>query len=117
MMVGPLLAIIEEAGTAVLTLTEGVDEGELLASRLTRGEVLRQLQNIAETAANLPPHVRTRLPEIDWEGWTGTMRSLRLGGVLEDEAICFAVRSLVPATLMWMRVYRQEHPALFSFSV
>ena len=32
-----------------------------------------------------------------------------------DEALWFAVRSLVPATLMWLRVYRESNPELFGF--
>jgi hypothetical protein len=35
-------------------------------------------------------------------------------GPPQDEALRFAVQSLVPATLSWLRVYRQSEPDLFS---
>jgi len=52
-----LLKTIEEAGIAVLTLTEGLQDSELLASRLTRQEVTRQLRLLLEAAAALPPEL------------------------------------------------------------
>jgi len=113
MLNASLLSIIEDAGVAVLTLTEGLEEGEFLASRLTRAETRRQLQTLADSAANLPPHVRTLLAEIDWEGWQAMADRVRVGGRAEDEALWFGVRSLAPATLMWLRVYRKSLPEIF----
>lgn len=34
-----------------------------------------------------------------------------------DEALWFASQSLVPATLLWLRVYRQSQPDLFRMSL
>ena len=38
-----------------------------------------------------------------------------IGGLARDEALWFGVRSLVPATLSWLRVYRHSHPELFTY--
>ncbi len=47
-----LLGLIEQTGTAVGTLVEGLEQSELLRSRLTRGEVLRQLKTLAARAVS-----------------------------------------------------------------
>ena len=54
------------------------------------------------------------MPEIDWAGWRAPRLALPTPGEPQDDALWFAVQSLVPATLNWLRVYRDEHPALFS---
>lgn len=113
MLNASLLSLIEEAGVAVLTLTEGLEEGEFLASRLTRAETQRQLRIMAESAANLPPQVRTLLAEVDWDGWQTVASRIGKGGYAEQEALWFAVRSLAPATLMWLRVYHKSLPEIF----
>ncbi len=113
MLNASLLSLIEEAGTAVLTLTEGLEEDEFLASRLTRAETRRQLRIMAESAANLPPQVRTLLAEVDWDGWQTVAHRIDSGGETESEALWFAVRSLAPATLMWLRVYHKSLPEIF----
>ena len=114
---GALLAILEEAGTAVLTLTEGVDEGEFFASRLTREESKRQVQTLARTTLQVPPECRRLMPEIDWDGWLKVGHDLPLKANEEGrELLWFAIRSLTPATLLWLRVYRQNQPELFDFS-
>lgn len=112
-----LLAIVDEAGRGVLTLTEGLAQDELQRSRLTRPEVLRLTRQLASSMAELPPAARERLPEIDWAGWA-TLRSALDGSVraAQDEALWFAVQSLVPATLLWLEVYRRDEPALFRMS-
>lgn len=112
-LTGALLAIIDDAGLAVATLTENLTRQELLGSRLTRAEVQRQLRLLAGSAARMPPDVWEVMPEIDWEGWTGIERLLGQGGVDLDEALWFAVESMVPATLLWLRLYRRSQPALF----
>jgi hypothetical protein len=109
-----LLGLIEQAGTAVATLTEGLERDELLRSRLTRAEVLRQLKTLADSVGQLEPSTRDEMPELDWTGWDA-MRP-RFGGPVGeslDEALWFASTSLVPATLLWLRVYQQSQPALF----
>lgn len=113
MLNASLLSIIEEAGVAVLTLTEGLEKDEFLASRLTRAETQRQLKIMSESAANLPPQMQALLAEVDWSGWQRMAQRLGASGDAEQEALWFAVRSLVPATLMWLRVYRTNQPEVF----
>lgn len=113
---GALLGIIEEAGTAILTLTEGVEPDDFFASKLTQREVLRQMQTMAETAANIPIEIKHRMAEIDWAGWSVLGSQLNMLGGFERDALWFSVRSLVPATLMWMRVYRKSMPEAFSLA-
>lgn len=116
MITAAMLGSIEEAGSAVLTLTEGLEEGELLGSRLTRGEVTRQLGVLAAMLRDLPGATIQAMPEIDWAGWRGMSIALRDEGPARDDALWFGVRSLVPATLSWLRVYRQSQPELFRFA-
>lgn len=47
--------------------------------------------------------------ELDREGW----RLQAETGEDLDDAIWFAIHSVVPATLLWLRVHRQSHPQLF----
>lgn len=108
MITAAMLGSIEEAGAAVLTLTDGLEEGELLGSRLTRGEVTRQLGVLAAMLRDLPASAAQAMPEIDWAGWRGMGIALRNEGLV--------ARSLVPATLSWLRVYRQSQPELFRFA-
>lgn len=109
----PLLQLVQTAGEAVLILTEGLTPAELQRSRLTRSETRRQLQSLADTLSDAPDALRHQMPEIDWAGWRATRLALPTPGPQQDEALCFAVQSLVPATLSWLRVYRQLHPGLF----
>jgi len=51
--------------------------------------------------------------EIDWNGWSILGVQLKLTGSAERDALWFGVRSLVPATLMWLRVFRESTPQLF----
>lgn len=111
-----LLSILEEAGIAVLTLTEGVEKEEFLASRLTRTETQRQALIMGNTAANLPPQLKALLAEVDWAGWRSVTRQIASGDAGHRDALWFAVRSLVPATLMWLRVYRQHQPEVFAYT-
>lgn len=115
MLNASLLSIIREAGIAVLTLTEGLEKDEFLASRLTRAETRHQVQIMSESAANLPPQTRTLLAEVDWRGWHTVARQLGESRNAEQEALWFAVRSLVPATLMWLQVYRKNEPEIFEY--
>jgi uncharacterized protein with HEPN domain len=109
-----LLKLIEQAGTAVATLIEGLEQEELLRSRLTRAEVLRQLKILADSAAQVPPGARADMPELDWSGWDAMRtRFAAPAGEALDEALWFACEALVPATLLWLRVYQQSQPELF----
>jgi uncharacterized protein with HEPN domain len=114
MITAPLLNLTNEAGEAVLILTEGLQRAELPSSRLTRAEVQRQLQCLADTLADAPDALRHRMPELDWAGWRATRLALPVPGAQQDDALWFAVQSLVPATLSRLRVYRSEHPELFT---
>ncbi len=111
---GALLGILEEAGVAVLTLTEGLAPEEFFSSRITQQEVLRQMRIMADTAANVPDDLKLKMVEIDWAGWSILGMELKITGSAERDALWFGVRSLVPATLMWMRVYKKDAPELFS---
>lgn len=70
-----LLGLIEQAATAVATLVEGLEQNELLRSRLTRAEVLRQLKTLADSVGQIEPAARAEMPELDWDGWDA-MRAL-----------------------------------------
>lgn len=112
-----LLNLIERSGLDVATLAEGLDEADLRRSRLTRAELLRHLRVLANSAIAVPPSAREEMPELDWEGWR--LLALRLqaeSGNDLDDAIWFAIHSVVPATLLWLRVYRQSQPRLFSMT-
>lgn len=110
-----MLKVIQDCGEGVLVLVEGLPEADLLRSRLTRAEVQRLLALMAGTLSSLSPTAQAALPEIDWHGWRATSVALGLAGEAQDQALWFAVQSLVPATLLWLRVYRQAEPALFAF--
>lgn len=109
-----LLGLIEQAGTAIATLVEGLEQDELLRSRLTRAEVLRQLKILADSAAQLGASARDAMPELDWSGWDSMRERFDAPpGEALDTALWFACESLVPATLLWLRVYQQSQPELF----
>ena len=111
---GSLLRIIETAGEGILTLTEGVDPDEFFKSKITQMEVLRQLRIMTESISNVPFELKSNMAEIDWAGWSMLNMQLTAAGGFERDAIWFAVRSLVPATLMWLRVYRRSSPEVFA---
>ena len=113
-----LLKTIDEAGVAVLTLTEGLQDDELLGSRLTRAEVLRHLRLFTEAALNLSDEMRADMPEVDWAGIQATAAALAgPPGPALDEALLMGAQALAPGVLMWLRVYKQQHPQWFSMSV
>ena len=116
MLNASLLSIIDEAGVAVLTLTEGLEKDEFLASRLTRTETLRYVRIMSTSAGNVPPPTQALLPEVEWRGWQTVTQQLDDSHETQGEALWFAVRSLVPATLMWLRVYRQNQPQIFQWA-
>lgn len=116
MLNASLLSIIEEAGIAVLILTEGLEEEEFLNSRLPRAEVGRQVKVMTGLAGKLPPRTCSLMAEVDWAGWAATARQLNEPGPAADDALWFAARSLIPATVMWLRVYRKNQPELFDFA-
>jgi uncharacterized protein with HEPN domain len=116
MIAAAMLALIADAGEGVLVLADDLDEAQLLRSRLTRAEVQRQLLQMAETLAALPAPLQAVMPEIDWAGWRATGLGLQGERAMQDAVLWFGVRSLVPATLAWLRVYRQSMPERFAFT-
>ena len=109
-----LLDLMEQSGTAIATLIEGLEKSELLRSRLTRAEVLRQLKTLADSARQIDTAGRSDMPELDWAGWEA-MRAHFDGppGSALDDALWFSCEALVPATLLWLRVYQKSQPELF----
>jgi uncharacterized protein with HEPN domain len=116
MLSASLLSIIDEAGVAVLTLTEGLEKDEFLGSRLTHAETLRQLRILSASVGNVSPQAQALLPEVEWRGWQSVALQLEMDRATQGEALWFAIRSLVPATLMWLRVYRLNQPQLFQWT-
>ena len=116
MLNSALFAIIEEAGMAAMILGEDVEREELMRSRLTRSEVLRQIRIMASAVDSVLPDARTLLPEIEWDGWHSLGRDLPQKSASSEDVLWFALRSLVPATLMWLQVYRKNQPELFVFT-
>lgn len=116
-----LFAIMEEAGTAVMILTENVEREEFLSSHLTRAEVQRQLLIVADASAQVETRVRELTAELDWEAWDKVKRELRQHSghpsPAIDELVWFAVRALAPATLIWLKNYRKNQPKLFAFDL
>ncbi|MDO9570489.1 MAG: hypothetical protein Q7J58_14110 [Hydrogenophaga sp.] len=118
MLHSALLGLIQNACESVLILVEQLPREELMRSRLTRGEVQRQLATLAASVAQIEPEQRATMPELDWSGWA--LMQVQLAGPpgeTLDEALWFASQSLVPATLLWLRVYRQSQPELFRMSL
>lgn len=112
-----MLNIMLQSCEAVLTLTEDVAPEGFFSSQLTQAETLRHLRIIAENVDRLPMENKTAMSEIDWAGWNVLLSQVLSSGGFERDAIWFAIRAMVPATLMWLRVFRQQQPALFSMTV
>jgi len=118
MITAAMLTVIQQAGEGVLVLLDDLDEADFRRSRLTRHEVLRQLGLIAGVLQSLQAQAKAQsaLPEIDWAGWQAVAGALARPDDTLDDTAWFAARSLVPATLSWLRVYRQSSPELFDFT-
>ncbi len=115
MAASTLLLAIEDAGVGVMTLTEGLQDDELVASRLTRAETIRHLLLLTEAANGLPDAMRAGMPEVDWTGLSATGQALSgPRGPAQDEALLVGAKALVPAALMWLRVYRTQQPDWFT---
>ncbi|HEY0469401.1 MAG TPA: hypothetical protein VGC79_34665 [Polyangiaceae bacterium] len=110
------VAAIENSCTAVLTLSEGLEQTELLASRLTKYEIRRELLNVCDAHAGLSADAREAMEELDFAGWLSIGQRIRAGGESEANACWLAIRALAPTTLGWIRFYRSQKPALFSRS-
>lgn len=112
-----MLNIMLQSCEAVLTLTEDVAPEGFFSSQLTQAETLRHLRIIAENVDRLPMESKTIMSEIDWAGWNVLLSQVRSVGGFERDAIWFAIRSMVPATLIWLRVFRQQQPDLFRMTM
>lgn len=114
-MTAATLGAIVEAGANVLTLVEGLEQAEFERSRITRREVGRLLLVMAGALVGLEAAAQARLPEIDWPGWARVASELRQPAADAADTAWFAARAMVPATLMWLQVYRRAEPALFEY--
>jgi hypothetical protein len=109
-----LLKSVVEAGEGVMTLAEGLEDDELRRSRLTRQTLLRLMREMADALSSVPPEALAAMPEIDWAGWAGLPAALGQPDANQaHDGLVFGVHSLVPATLMWFRVYQPQHPEWF----
>ena len=108
------VGVIENATTAVLTLSEGLEQSELLASRLTKHEIRRQLLSACDAHAALSVDAREAMEELDFGGWVSIGQRIREGGESEVHASWLAIRAMAPTTLGWIRFYRCEKPECFS---
>ena len=115
MLDAAMLMSLDEVCTNVLILAEGLEKDEFLSSRLTRAEVKHQILTMTGLAKNISPAIRHRMPELDWAGFEVLSVQIGQSGQAENEALWFSITSLIPATLMWLRVYKKTHPTLFSF--
>lgn len=115
MLDAAMLMSLDEVCTNVLILAEGLEKDEFLSSRLTRAEVKHQILTMTGLAKNISSSICKMMPELDWAGFEVLTVQIGQGGSAENEALWFAIVSLIPATLMWLRVYKRGNPALFSF--
>lgn len=109
-----MLGVLEETGESILILTEGLEPEQFFDSRITRQETFRQMTVMAGIAVKVPEEFKRKMSEIDWAGWSLLSVQLAVSNGSERDALWFGVRSLVPATLMWLRVFRKSIPELFS---
>ena len=113
-MAGSKWRLVEQTLTDILTLAEGLDQAALLRSRLTRAQVHGQLLTIADALQALSVDHVESAPELNWRGWI-TARVELASDQLEtrNAALWAAVSALVPETLIWLRVYRDQRPSFF----
>lgn len=112
MLTAAILGLIEQTGLDIIVLTEGLDDHEFFASRLTRMQTLQRLGSLAETARALPAEIRTLMSEVDWPAWDSlpgalaqpTKNSLR---------IWVAAKEWTPLTLQCLHDCKRVHPELF----
>lgn len=113
MLTGALLGLMRQLGLDIITLTELIDEREFFASRLTRMETLKLLNSMAQTAADIPPEARARMPLIDWTAWLELPEKLAKPAQFPFQ-IWIAIKELTPLTVHQLNDYRRTQPKLFS---
>ena len=112
------LAILQSGGrTLALLLRELQDEDELFASPNTLAEVEQQLLIMAQTLSHLPEALQLNLPQLDWQGWGALQALLEQPGSARREAVWYALKALVPATLDMLHQLRQRHPVWFDMKL
>jgi hypothetical protein len=110
-----LFDIIHTSGDAALQLVLELQGGseELFASRNTLAVVEDHLLNVAQTLAHLPPVVLLRLPLVDWAGWAALHQALRSQKQPRQDEVWYALRALLPATLVLLDKLRAAEPEWF----
>lgn len=70
---------------------------------------------MSDVVTNLPPQVHILPAEAERGGWQTVAQRIDpdAGGEAERGALWFAVCPPLPATLMWLRVYRKSLPEIF----
>lgn len=106
--------IVRMAGATIGSLlAELQTEEQLFESAATLHAVEAQLLVMSQTLAHLAPELRARLHRIDWQGWGQLHHLLETGGQPRREAVWYAVRSLVPATLELVADLQKREPWWF----
>ena len=69
----PLLYLCEmlKASRSIKEFTEGMDKDTFLEDNLTKDAVALQLEIIGKAAKSVPADIRSKAPEVDWEGMAG----------------------------------------------
>jgi uncharacterized protein with HEPN domain len=113
MLTGALLGLMRQLGLDIITLTEEISEADFFASRITRTETLKLLRSMAQTAADIPPEVRARLPLIEWHAWAAL--PVKLDKPTQHPLqIWVAIKELTPMTVQYLNDYKRSQPQLFS---
>ena len=108
--------IVRDNGRAIHVLLQPMQsEQELFDSQNTLRQVELILMMMAQTLAHFPSPIQTQLPEIEWSGWQALYLTLLRDQQPRREQIWYAVRSLVPHTLMLLEQLRRRHPEWFEF--
>lgn len=106
--------IVRQCAEAVERLTREMSgEPELFASRNTLAAVEAQLLTAAQTLAHLPAALQARLAWVDWRSWGELERLLADAGPARRDAVWYAVRALLPATVHLIEQLRRQEPAWF----
>jgi uncharacterized protein with HEPN domain len=66
-----LLFDIYQSVEKIEEFTRDISFDQLMADERTKDAILRNLQVIGEASKNLPEHVITHHPEVDWSGLAG----------------------------------------------
>jgi len=100
--------MIEFAGR-VLIYTDGIDQADFVASRITYDATLRNLELIGEAANHIPDDIRTAHPEIPWRILIA-IRNQPINSYLgiDDDALWCIIRDDLPELLPRFRALHDE---------